>query len=179
MSDTPNDQPDPNDPEPEGDIRDFRAAKDEASSARKEAEQARRELAFAKAGIDTDSGVGKLLFQSYQGDPSKDAVLAAAAEYGINPTTDAKPQPEIPADEREQQRLRADLATGSDVPSAPDEGDPGDVGLRRFQEARARGASPQDASVAYFDTKLAAAYSGDERAIYTPEKWARKVAGDA
>lgn len=54
------------------------------------AERARlkRELAFRDAGVPTESGPGKLLFQAYDGEMSGDAVKAAALEYGIGGTAD-------------------------------------------------------------------------------------------
>jgi thioredoxin-like negative regulator of GroEL len=50
-------------------------------------EQAQRELAFVKAGIDTDKGGGKLLFKSYDGEMTADAIRKAAEEYDIIPTS--------------------------------------------------------------------------------------------
>ena len=47
------------------------------------APQLQRELAFAKAGIDYESGQGALLFKVYEGELTKDAILAQAAEYKI------------------------------------------------------------------------------------------------
>lgn len=60
-----------------------REAKAEAEKAMAEATAARRELAFAKAGIDVESGPGKLFARAYDGDATPEAVKAAALEYGI------------------------------------------------------------------------------------------------
>lgn len=48
-----------------------------------EAEAAKRELAFLKAGIDLDSPGGKLLAKAYDGAPTVEAIKAAAVEYGV------------------------------------------------------------------------------------------------
>ena len=46
-------------------------------------QSAKRELAFSKAGIDTSSGVGKLLAKTYDGDLDPEEIQAFAQEYGI------------------------------------------------------------------------------------------------
>ncbi|HEY7821409.1 MAG TPA: hypothetical protein VIG24_01175 [Acidimicrobiia bacterium] len=48
---------------------------------------ARRELAFTKAGIDTSQGVGKLLAKTYDGDLDPEEIQAFAQEYGIEGVT--------------------------------------------------------------------------------------------
>lgn len=50
-------------------------------------ESARRELAFSKAGIDTSTGVGKLLAKTYDGDLDPEEIQAFAQEYGIEGVT--------------------------------------------------------------------------------------------
>lgn len=47
-------------------------------------ENAVRELAFRDAGIDTKSGVGKLLAKTYDGDLEPEAIGAFAKEHGID-----------------------------------------------------------------------------------------------
>lgn len=44
---------------------------------------ASRELAFVKAGIDTENGVGKLLAKTYDGELDPEAIKTYAQEYGI------------------------------------------------------------------------------------------------
>jgi len=44
---------------------------------------AQRELAFLKAGIDTETGPGKLLAKAYDGDLDPEAIKTYAQEYGI------------------------------------------------------------------------------------------------
>ena len=78
----------------EQDAEDGRKARDEAAAARKE-------LAFLKAGVDTDSPQGKLLAKAYDGELTADAVKAAAVEFGIiAPDSPAVPAAELAAHDR-------------------------------------------------------------------------------
>lgn len=76
-------------------VRDLEKRAKEADRVKAEAESAKRELAFLKAGIDVDTPQGKLFAKAYDGDPSFEAVKAAAQEYGL---LDAGKQT-VPADE--------------------------------------------------------------------------------
>lgn len=49
-----------------------------------EGEAAKKENAFLKAGIDTEKGVGKLFFKSYDGELNADAIKAAATADGLD-----------------------------------------------------------------------------------------------
>lgn len=151
-----NEQPEPDDRKAE--LKELREAAERGKKAQQEAETARRELAFAKAGIDTDAGVGKLLFQSFQGDPTKEAVLAAAEEYGINVGAAEPPAPAIPEEERTQTRERANLATGAEVPGLEAEPDPIAKGYAEFHELRATGVPQADAADAVLGRIFKAAY---------------------
>lgn len=62
------------------------AALEEVNSLKQQvstATAAQRELAFIKAGIDTENGVGKLLAKTYDGDLEPDSIKTFAQEYGI------------------------------------------------------------------------------------------------
>lgn len=169
--------PDETEAERKDNLEQLRQAADDGKQARADADLARRELAFAKAGIDTDTGVGKLLFQSYQGDASKDAVLAAAAEYGITFTKD-EPAPvvEITAEERAQSRERAQLAAQSEPPTGETATpDPSTEGLRQFRQGRDEGLRLEDAGASFFHTVIAAAMSGDKRAQFDPAEYAARA----
>lgn len=67
-----------------------------AEQAKAEAEAAKRELALLKAGINLDSPQGKLFVKAYDGDPTVEAIQAAAREYGV---LDAPAEPSVPAEE--------------------------------------------------------------------------------
>lgn len=77
----------------ERDAEEGRQAKADAAKDRAEADAAKRELAFLRAGIDLDSPQGKLFAKAYDGDPTADAVKAQAQEFGL---IDA---PSVPAEE--------------------------------------------------------------------------------
>lgn len=91
---------------------------DESAS---EAAVLKREVAFLKAGITTDKGVGALLYKAYDGDLTVDAIKAAAAEYGIGEIPVEAAQ-EVPAGEQVATAERQNLADGAeaDVPPVPD-----------------------------------------------------------
>lgn len=163
------DDNDNNETEPEqaDHLKELRDAAERGKNAQAEAAAARRELAFVKAGIDTDAGVGKLLLQQFDGEPTKEAVLAAAAEYGI---TVGAPEPvhvEIPADEQAQTRERANLATGAEVPGGMPKPDPIEVGYAEFAEARTTGVPLNDAADHVIGRILEAAYKDhDPRVLH-------------
>lgn len=138
MADT--DHPDVQDDEPS----ELRKAADRGRAAQAEAEALKRELAFAKAGIDTDTKAGKMLLRSYEGELTADAIKAEAEEIGLFKPQQTAPVTETAtAEEREQTELRAGLATGSAATATPDE-DPQEAGLRAGFEAKKMGANPAD-----------------------------------
>lgn len=171
---------------PADSLAELRAAAERGKTADAEAAAARRELAFLKAGIDTDTGVGKLLFENYKGDPTKDAVLAAASEYGIAPkATDEQPPPaaEPPTyndDERSQTRERANLATGSEVPAGEPNADPIAEGYSEYLAARATGVPQNDAADHVIGRIMKAAYAdGDPRVLHDQNRWLEDARGSS
>lgn len=83
-----------------------------------EGDQARRELAFMKVGIDLSTPTGKLFAKAYDGDASVDAIREAAVEYGLVQA----PSP-VTADESEQQawnRASSSHTSGSVSPADVD-----------------------------------------------------------
>jgi hypothetical protein len=168
-----NETPDENEPEQADHLRELRDAAERGKNAQAEAAAARKELAFVKAGIDTDAGVGKLLLQQFDGEPTKEAVLAAAAEYGITVGAPAEtPQQEIPAEEQAQTRERANLATGAEVPAGTPSPDPIAVGYQEFHELRAGGTPQADAADAVIGRIFEAAYKDhDPRVLHNQERY--------
>jgi hypothetical protein len=71
----------------EQDAKDGKRASREAEVAKQEAQQAKRELALIKAGIDLESGTGKLFAKAYDGEATPEAIKAAAQEFGLVPTS--------------------------------------------------------------------------------------------
>lgn len=104
---------------------------------------AQRELAFVKAGVDTDSPIGKLLLNGYSGELEVEAIKAEAVAVGAIKADVVEPEaPVITDEEKASTDKRADLAAGA----VPDDGvDPDPVGsaMRAGREAIDAGAKEE------------------------------------
>jgi len=80
----------------------------------KEAEAAKRELAFVKAGVDPDSAAAKWFVKGYDGEITAEAIRAAAEEASLIPSEKKEVAAEQQAWNRVAQASRAGEA--SDVP---------------------------------------------------------------
>ena len=140
-------------------IRDLRQAADEGRKAKAEFEQAKREIAFLRAGVDTTSKLGAMFFKSYDGDLSTEAIKAEATELGMFQTPAA---PEVPQAEREFSQARMDLASEAGTPAAHEE-DPYVTSRKSWEDARGEGATLQEAFGAAMGPLLQAAHRGDQR----------------
>ena len=80
----------------------------------KEAEAAKRELAFVKAGVDPDSAAAKYFVKGYDGELTAEAIRAAAEEASLIPSEKKEVVAEQQAWNRVAQASRAGEA--SDVP---------------------------------------------------------------
>lgn len=141
----------------------LRKAADRGRQASVENETLKRELAFAKAGIDTDSKAGKMLLKSYEGDLTSEAIKAEAEEIGLfQPRQTASTETATP-EEREQTEIRAGLATGSTAVGSPPDEDPQTAGLRAGFEARKQGASHTEAFIAALGPTFAPALNANRR----------------
>jgi hypothetical protein len=104
----------------EADAKEGKRASREAEIAKQEAAQAKRELALIKAGIDLESGTGKLFAKAYDGEATPEAIKAAAQEFGLVPTSQTQEvQDDLSAIDRISQASAG--ATGTIAPSALDE----------------------------------------------------------
>lgn len=97
-------------------VRDLEKRAKAAEKAAAERDAAMRELVMLKAGINPDSPQGKLFVKAYDGEPTLEAVKAAAQEYGV---LDA-PTPAIPAEEIAAHQRVATTAAGADVAGEDD-----------------------------------------------------------
>ncbi len=172
MSDTPN-EPGPDDSagSNDGDIKALREAAKAGKADRAENEQLKRELAFAKAGVDTESKLGGMLSKTYEGDLNDiDALKAEWAE--LNPTqgsagdeapSDA-PVPEGFQDPSQQQQHRDQLA-GQAAGDAPKETiHPVDAAFEQFHANKALPMEDrQEAAMAHV---LGAYFQGDSRVMF-------------
>lgn len=173
---------DPNanvDGEPDGsdgnvDIKTLREAAKQGKAAQSENEQLKRELAFAKAGVDTDSKIGSMLFKAWDGDPND--VEALKAEWAeLNPGTgqqqstappETAPTPPGFQDPAAQQQHRESI-TGQGTPSGeqPKVGpDPYDAA---FEKLNGNLALPlENRQEAAISEVLGAYFQGDARVMF-------------
>lgn len=128
--------------------------------------KAQREVAFLKAGVDTDSPIGKLLFKSYDGELDVEAIKASALEVGAiqAPTPPAAPDAGPSADELAQTQMRNDLASNSGTPSN-DEANPYDLAFSALEQARREGVPAEQRSAAALAPVFQAAARGDRRVL--------------
>ncbi len=141
-----------------GGIKELRDAADRGKKASQELDQMKREMAFLKAGVDTDSKAGQLLFKAYDGDLDTDLIKAEAEELGILKDASPPPPPEpenSEADVRVAQERR-DLAADQIAPENQTES-PYDAGHRQFQEMINAGRSQEDSAARFVHTVLEAA----------------------
>jgi hypothetical protein len=160
--------------EEQHDIKSLRKAAEAGKQAQNELAEMKRELLFAKAGIDTGSKIGKLLFKTWDGE-DLDSLKTEASDLGIG-GAEAPRVNEVQSEERGQQDFRQTFAKGNvGTPSEIPERDPFDEAYDLFHEARQRGTTLDDAGLAAIDRVLVAAASGDKRAIFDPNDWASQA----
>ena len=160
--------------EEQHDIKSLRKAAEAGKQAQNELAEMKRELLFAKAGIDTGSKIGKLLFKTWDGE-DLDSLKTEASDLGIG-GVEASRNNGVESEERGQQDFRQTFAKGNiGTPSEVPERDPYDEAYDLFHEARKRGTTMDDAGLAAIDRVLVAAASGDKRAIFDPNDWANQA----
>jgi hypothetical protein len=117
---------------------------------------------FARAGIDTESKLGKMLFKTWEGE-SLDELKNEAREVGL--LGNNTPQ-SVNDDTSGQEQFRREFSAGapSGAYVAPDT-DPRDAAIMGYHEAVKRGARPEDAALAAFDQIWTSAIAGDNRVI--------------
>jgi hypothetical protein len=162
------------DNEPEG-VRNLREALRRSQEQADAGLAAMRELAFVKAGIATDTGPGKLLFDAYAGELTADAVRAEAAKYGLTPAEEpeppAPPEPGSVNDPSQTEARRLLTGDSLDPGTPPREEDPIKRGYAMFHEDMRDGATAAEASGAVLGAIFEGARNGDERFIYDAEAW--------
>lgn len=146
----------------------LREAANRAKQHKAEAEAARRELAFVKAGIDTDSKLGKLVFNTYDGELTKEAILEYVSDIPgfAAPVVESEGEneEELPPDELGSTSERNGLANDS---SGDDGGkpDPRKVGRDAAKQVVESGGTQEDALATHFQQIVGAAKEGDKRVI--------------
>jgi len=145
-----------------GGIKELRDAAERGKKASQELDSMKREMAFLKAGVDTDSKAGQLLFKAYDGELDTDLLRLEAEELGILRDTQTAPTPTTDNDNVDRQRVEERRAlAGDNVPPESQTESPYDAGHRQFQEMMEQG-RPKDESAAHFiHTVLEAAGGAD------------------
>lgn len=110
-------------------IKELRAKADEA----KQVPGLQRQLAFAKAGIDYESGHGKVLFQMHDGDLTTEAIMATAKDLNLTVTGTAEPSTPVEnASTAEERAALEQIQQASQSTEPASEG----LGPDPWQEAR-------------------------------------------
>lgn len=137
-----------------------------------EANAAKRELAFLKAGVDTDTPLGKVFVKAYDGELTADAIKGEWEALGATPTKPEVEVPAIPDEERASTRERQSLAGGSqgdtgETPEVPVRGQDGRA-ARVARDAMANGAGRDTALGVMFNQIAQAAARGDQSVLVQP-----------
>ena len=152
------------DVEDSGGIKDLREAAERGRKATQELEDMKREMAFIKAGVDTDSKAGQLLYKAYDGELETELIQAEASELGILKGDVQAPQQESPTRDVAGVQEREALAGDSVSPEVNTQS-PYEQGFQEFKTAYDSGRSKEDSAARFVHTVLEAAGQGDERVI--------------
>jgi hypothetical protein len=138
-------------------VKELRDAADRGRKATQELDDVKREMAFMKAGVDTDTKAGKLLLKAYDGELDVESIKAEAEELGLFKIAEA---PKAVTQDRETDEVasveRQALADSS-VPPENQTESPYDVGHRQFQEMMDAGRPKEDSAARFVHTVLEAA----------------------
>ena len=138
-----------------GSIKELRDAADRGKKATQELDAMKREMAFLKAGVDTDTKAGQLLYKAYDGDLETEAIQAEWSE--LVPGAAAPPPAEtVDATDTQVEQQRQDLA-GDHVPPENQTESPYDAGHRVFKEMVDAGRPTEDSAARFIHTVLEAA----------------------
>ena len=160
---------------PEEDVSELRKAAKDGAAAKREAELLKRELAFTRAGIDTDSKPAKALLNAYEGELSIDAIKAEATEWGLLTAT-PEPEPEPDNSAAEQAQATREAMQGSPAPDTPKPQGGVDGAFKQFLTEKDEGMSQLEATNRAFGAVIKAAAQGDSQAVFDPQKWEQQAA---
>ena len=151
--------------EPAG-IKELRDAADRGKKATQELDAMKREMAFLKAGVDTDTKAGQLLYKAYDGELETEAIQAEWSEL-VPGTAAPPPEPEtVDATDTQVAEQRRELA-GDSVPPGTQTESPYDAGHREFKAMMDAGRPKEDSAARFIHTVLEAAggNSPDQRVV--------------
>ena len=150
--------------EPTG-IKELRDAADRGRKATQELDAVKREMAFLKAGVDTDTKAGQLLFKAYDGELETELIQAEWSE--LVPGAAVPPPAEaVDATDTQVAGQRRELA-GDSVPPGTQTESPYDAGHREFKAMMDAGRPKEDSAARFIHTVLEAAGGGspDQRVV--------------
>lgn len=170
-----NDQtPDTGDNQP--DIKSLRERAEQARQLEKDLAESRRELMFAKAGIDTSSKIGAMLYKTWDGD-DVEALKAEATDLGLIGTTSTPPAGNPDVREQMHQMAQMREAVGGGQPAGgvtPEAAHPIDEAYENFWRDRKSGVPLETAQLAAIDRVIVAASNGDKRVLFDRDDWDRQ-----
>ena len=149
-----------------GGIRELRDAAERGKKASQELDAVKREMAFLKAGVDTDTKAGQLLYKAYDGELETGLIQAEWQEL-VPGAAVPPPEPEtVDATDTQVAEQRRDLA-GDSVPPGTQTESPYDAGHREFKEMLDAGRPKEDSAARFIHTVLEAAGgdSPDQRVV--------------
>lgn len=152
----------------------------ELRSAADEGRKAKRELAFVKAGIDTDTPLGAMFATAYSGDLTKDAIAEEWEKIAPSPQAAVEQVDAIQADQlvvaqeqdvqrAQQDRARRSIASTPAEPVAEPTVDPLREGYKQFHENLSNGVTRDRAAKPVFEAIIGGAANGDQRFIWNGE----------
>ena len=150
--------------EDSGGIKDLREAAERGRKATQELDDIKREMAFIKAGVDTESKAGQLLYKAYDGELETELIQAEASELGILKGDVQAPPQDSPTEDVAGIQEREALAGDSVSPEVNTQS-PYEQGFQEFQKAYDAGRSKEDSAAKFVHTVLEAASQGDERVV--------------
>ena len=137
-----------------GSIKELRDAADRGKKASQELDSMKREMAFLKAGVDTDTKVGQLLYKAYDGELDTESIQAEWSE--LAPAAATPPSEPDTTDDARVSSERQALA-GDSVPPENQTESPYDAGHREFKEMMDAGRPKEDSAARFVHTVLEAA----------------------
>lgn len=128
----------------------------------------RRENLFLKAGIDTSTKLGTMLFKTFEGE-DLEALKLEATEIGALKAPDAAPAPDLARDAQEAARQGLYDGLGSGQPSGqtpPETEHPTDKALKGYHAAIRAGADEDAARADAMGQVVGAGVRGDKRVFF-------------
>jgi hypothetical protein len=154
-------------------MRNLRDAHDREKQRADTNEGAARELAFVKAGVDTDSALGNMFMRAYDGELTKEAIEVAAGEVGAlrSATPPAPTGDELPPGPGESTTRQA-LISGDAPPPTPKEKAPTmDDAWAERQRLLSAGAEDDEAASPVFGHILSQAAAGNPAFLVDDAAW--------